>query len=112
MFQKTLVIPNMEENRKRSRGFLKGKIMSFHKEPKTRQVVHQYTTTATNVGPGHASVGSCVSKPKPQVFVLVDHSLAGHVLEGVYGMDGDEGVDGKAASYISSVQKRWKLENE
>ncbi|XP_061339107.1 uncharacterized protein LOC133285831 [Gastrolobium bilobum] len=110
----------MEANRKRSRGFLKGKLAPFYKGPKPSSTVH-YTTT--NVKPNHsspspASVGFVVhhdyaiAQSNPKVSIVVADKrgdLMSH-LEELYGVPADESVDTKAGIYISMVQERLMLE--
>ncbi|KAF5479840.1 hypothetical protein F2P56_000629 [Juglans regia] len=110
----------MEANRKR-RGFIKGKLMSFQRAVKPSSVV-QYTSKAkpSQSSPSTASVGFLlhqdyvVSQPKQKVSFIVpaDNSrdLISSQYDSLYGIAADETVDTKAATYISSVQERFKLE--
>lgn len=101
----------METNRKRSRGFLKGKLAPFYRAPKPSE----YSTT-TNVKPNHASpspvsVGYVLhqhqeTQRSPKVIVVSDKCHSSY-----YGLPPpDEGVDAKAELYISMVQQRFMLE--
>ncbi|XP_019457679.1 PREDICTED: uncharacterized protein LOC109358067 [Lupinus angustifolius] len=109
----------MEANRKRNRGFLKGKILPFYRAPKPSSTM-QYTTTKvnTNHSSSPASIGCVVhqdyaiSQPNPKVSIVVADNrsdLVSH-LEELYGLPGDESVDTKAGLYISMVQQRLTLE--
>ncbi|XP_041002320.1 uncharacterized protein LOC121248032 [Juglans microcarpa x Juglans regia] len=111
----------MEANRKR-RGFIKGKLMSFQRAAKPSSIV-QYTSKAkpSQSSPSTASVGFLVhqdyvvSQPKQKVSFMVpaDNSrdlISSQYYDSLYGIAADETVDTKAATYISSVQERFKLE--
>ncbi|KAK4282241.1 hypothetical protein QN277_013641 [Acacia crassicarpa] len=115
----------MEANRKRSRGFLKGKLIPFNRAPKPASTA-QYgggtksmKASQTTACPA-ASLGILVHQdyaiapPKPKVSILVADNRCDVVSrrrwEEVYGA-GDESVDTKAAIYISTVQERLKLEH-
>lgn len=116
---------SMEANRKRSRGFLKGKLtVPFYRQskpPANTQFGTIGSTKTTKPNQSTAcpnSVGIVVhqdyaiAQPKPKVtFVVADNcrDLVSQ-LEEVYGVVGDESVDSKAALYISTVQERLKLE--
>ncbi|XP_027353237.1 uncharacterized protein LOC113863749 [Abrus precatorius] len=102
----------MEANRKRSRGFLKGKLVPFYRAPKPSSTV-QYT--ATDVKPSHyssspASVGFVVrqdyaiTQRTPKVRIVVADNRSD--LDALYGEPGDESVDTKAEIYISMVQQQ------
>ncbi|KAI4348326.1 hypothetical protein L6164_009061 [Bauhinia variegata] len=98
----------MESNRMRSRGFLKGKLMPFHRTPKPSPTV-QYTTTKpspASVVVVHQVQDRVISQPKPKVYKSRDLMT----LEEIYSVAVDESVDTKAAKYISLVQERLKLE--
>ncbi|PON95398.1 hypothetical protein TorRG33x02_089200 [Trema orientale] len=113
----------MESNRKR-RGFMKGKLMPFYRAAKpnssTTTTTVQYTSKVkpSQSSPSAASVGFLVhqdyviAQPKPKIsFILPPESRDSVVqLDNLYGVAVDESVDSKAASYISSVQERFKLE--
>ncbi|KAK7311341.1 hypothetical protein RJT34_09416 [Clitoria ternatea] len=107
----------MEANRKRSRGFLKGKLAPFYREPKPSSAV-QYST-ATDVKPSHyssvpASVGFVVhqnyaiTQRNPKVRIVVADNRSD--LDELYSYPGDESVDTKAEIYISMVQQRLMLQ--
>lgn len=114
----------MEANRKRSRGFLKGKLAPFYKAPKPSPTTVQYTTTTTTkVKPNHsspspASVGIVVhqdytiSQPNPNPKVVLQRGNLVSRLEEFYGLPEDESVDTKAGLYISMVQQRLTVERE
>ena len=114
----------MESNRKR-RGFMKGKLMPFYRAAKpnsstTTTTTVQYTSKVkpSQSSPAAASVGFLVhqdyviAQAKPKVsFILPAESRDSVVqLENLYGVAVDESVDSKAATYISTVQERFKLE--
>ncbi|KAJ9135510.1 hypothetical protein P3X46_032688 [Hevea brasiliensis] len=115
----------MESNRKR-RGFMKGKLMPFYRSPKPSSPNLQYTSSKV-IKPSQSSP----STPSVGFFVHQDYIIAPPKqnkvsfiippapdsnrdkltpFDKVYGVPGDESVDIKAASYISSVQERFKLE--
>ncbi|PON61286.1 hypothetical protein PanWU01x14_146630 [Parasponia andersonii] len=112
----------MESNRKR-RGFMKGKLMPFYRATKLNSsttTTVQYTSKVkpSQSSPSAASVGFSVhqdyviAQPKPKVSFILPHESRDSVvqLDNLYGMAVDETVDSKAASYIYSVQERFKLE--
>lgn len=118
----------MESNRKR-RGFMKGKLMPLYRAAKPNNTSSSSTTTTTTVqytskvkpsqsSPSAASVGYlahqdyAIAHPKPKVsFILPAENRDSLVqLENLYGVAVDESVDSKAATYISTVQERFKLE--
>ncbi|XP_059639860.1 uncharacterized protein LOC132282270 [Cornus florida] len=108
----------MECNRSKRRGFLKGKLaMSFYKAAKPSSTTPQYKPSHYS-SPSTASVGFIVNQervipqPKPNVsFVVPDfgHDSYAAKFDNLYGVAADEGVDLKAATYISCVQERFKL---
>ncbi|KAG6659744.1 hypothetical protein I3843_03G053700 [Carya illinoinensis] len=111
----------MEANRKR-RGFIKGKLMSFQRAAKPSSIV-QYTSKLakpSQSSPSTASVGFLVqqdyvvSQPNQKVSFIVpaddSRDLISSQYDSLYGIAADETVDTKAATYISSVQERFKLE--
>ncbi|KAK3183830.1 hypothetical protein Dsin_031116 [Dipteronia sinensis] len=123
----------MESSRKRRvSGFVKGKLMPLYRVAKPSSATMQYSTSS-KVKPSQsssatASVGYVVhhqdyliSQPKAQKvsFIVPDNNNVNNrdkylsqfeTIFGVAGDGGDECVDIKAASYISSVQERFKLE--
>ncbi|KAJ4729483.1 Dynein heavy chain 1, axonemal [Melia azedarach] len=112
----------MEANRKR-RGFIKGKLMPFYRVASKSSPTVQYSSKVkpNQSSPAAASVGYVIAQPKPKVsFIVPTHDNNNNnnnnnrdklsQLEKLYGVVGDESVDSKAASYISSVQERFKLE--
>ncbi|CAN6575150.1 hypothetical protein C1H46_042995 [Malus baccata] len=127
----------MESNRKRG-GFMKGKLMPFYRAAKPiSKTSMQYSSIAiatSEVKPSQAttspaySVGYTVhgqdyviaaAQPKQKVSFILPAGAADHHTKNSlikqqyfdhYGGAGDEDVDMKAASYISSVQERFKLE--
>ncbi|ONI19962.1 hypothetical protein PRUPE_3G308000 [Prunus persica] len=114
----------MESNRKR-RGFMKGKLMPFYRAAKPSTTSMQYSS---KVKPSQASPNTAAysvgfmdyviaAQPNQTVSFIVpaaDHSsqLKQQFDHKHYGAAaaGDESVDIKAATYISSVQERFKLE--
>lgn len=117
----------MEANRKRSRGFLKGKLIPFHRAPKHASTVQFGGNTKTMkanqpTNCPNASTEILIHQdyvmappPKPKVSILVADNRCDVVSrrwEEEFGMDGDESVDMKAAIYISTVQERLKREHE
>ena len=110
----------MEANRCKRRGFVKGKLMPFYRAAKPSSTV-QYTTKVkpSQSSPSTASVEFLVhqdyyvfAQPKQKVAFIVQDNSRDLIspYDNLYGMPGDESVDTKAASYISSVQERFKLE--
>lgn len=118
----------MESNRKR-RGFMKGKlVMSFYRASKTPSSVQFSSKIKQSQPASTASVGfhveekkfaissSSPMKQKPLVIAMDGDAYSdfvGHV-EGTNGagasVAGDESVDLRAATYISYVQERFRLE--
>ncbi|EOY02838.1 hypothetical protein QQP08_014138 [Theobroma cacao] len=105
-------------NRKR-RGFIKGKLAPFYRAAKPAAAAMQYTT---KVMPNQTSTTASVSfrvhqdymvsQPKQVSFILPADKNRENLsqIDNFFGVAGDESVDIKAASYISSVQERFKLE--
>lgn len=129
----------MESNRKLRKGFMKTKLaMSFYRaakpsppmpyttkpKPNNPNSATQIRDTITpqpkqNIAPSTASsVGFIVNQDQvtPQAkqkvsFVIPDNGRDSYQkFESPYGVGGDESVDLKAASYISCVQERFRLE--
>ncbi|KAL6325601.1 hypothetical protein AAG906_023446 [Vitis piasezkii] len=107
----------MEANRKR-RGFMKGKLaMPFYRVAKPSSTV-QYSSKVkpSQTSPLAPSVGFVVDQeyvipqPKQKVAFIIPAENGRDSLFGTYGAGGDEGVDAKAANYISVVQERFKLD--
>ncbi|KAE8717113.1 hypothetical protein F3Y22_tig00110059pilonHSYRG00070 [Hibiscus syriacus] len=109
----------MESNRKR-RGFIKSKLAPFYRAAKPAVPAMLYTKS---VKPNKASTTTAsfsfrvhqdykVSKPKQvSVFIPADKKQENlGQIDTFFGFAGDEAVDIKAATYISSVQERFKLE--
>ncbi|KAA8548246.1 hypothetical protein F0562_004493 [Nyssa sinensis] len=127
----------MESNRKR-KGFMKAKLaMSFYRAAKPSSSSVQYSSKVKPSPPpsSTASVGYVASsssnalveryvvnpdyvtpQPKPKLSFLVPEINGGRdsysscKFDNPYGGAGDESVDVKAATYISSVQERFRLE--
>lgn len=108
----------MEANRKR-RGFLKGKLMSFHRAAAKPSSTVQYTSKVkpSQSSPSTASVEFLLHQdyvfaqpPKQQVSFIVPADSSQHE-NLIYGLAADENIDMKAASFISSVQERFRLEH-
>ncbi|GMN57491.1 hypothetical protein TIFTF001_026595 [Ficus carica] len=114
---------------------MKGKLMPFYRAAKpsstSSSTSHgQYTSSKVMMKPiisqsttpsVPASVAGFLvpqdyvisAQPKPKVsFILPDNSGSDSLVQfdNLYGVAVDESVDSKAASYISSVQERFKLE--
>lgn len=111
----------MESSRKR-RGFMKGKLMTFYRAAKPSSTV-QYTSKVikpSQSSPSASSVGylhvqdyviSGQLPTKKVSFLLPESSLESTFDVGaIHGVACDDAVDTKAATYISSVQERFKLE--
>lgn len=111
----------MESNRKR-RGFMKGKLaMPFYRVSKPSSAAVQYSSKVkpNQTSPLAPSVGFVVDQeyvippPKQKVaFIIPAENGRDSLLkfDAFYGAGGDEGVDAKAANYISCVQERFKLD--
>lgn len=112
----------MESNRKR-RGFIKGKLMPFHKAaPKSVPPTVPYSNKVKP--PSHSSTAYLVqqdylqiSQPKRVSFMVpaiaadnTNRDMLSQVDMLFGGAAADESVDAKATTYISSVQERFKLE--
>ncbi|XVE67675.1 hypothetical protein DITRI_Ditri09bG0007200 [Diplodiscus trichospermus] len=107
----------MESNRKR-RGFIKEKLTPFYRAAKPTPAM-QYST---KVKPNQASSTTAsfsfrvhqdmVPQPKQVSFIVPADKNRENLsqIENFFGVAGDESVDIKAATYISSVQERFKLE--
>ncbi|KAE8718186.1 hypothetical protein F3Y22_tig00110017pilonHSYRG00129 [Hibiscus syriacus] len=105
----------MESNRKR-RGFLKAKLTPLYRAAKPG--------SATSVMPNQASATMTapfslwihrdynVSQPKQVSFFVPADKKRENLsqIDTFFGVAGDEAVDIKAATYISSVQERFKHE--
>lgn len=90
---------------------MKGKLVAFYRaDHKTTSSTVQFGSGKVKPSQSSPSTTSTyvIAQPKPNVsFVMSD---TGRDLENLYGVAVDECVDVKAASYISSVQERFKLE--
>ncbi|XP_031286818.1 uncharacterized protein LOC116145501 [Pistacia vera] len=110
----------MESNRKR-RGFIKGKLMPLYRVGRSSSNV-QYSSKVMKPSQPSAATASVgyvvhhhqdyvVAQPQPQpkvsFIVQADNNREVNHFDNLFG---DEMVDDKAASYISSVQERFKLE--
>ena len=96
----------MEANRK-LRGYVKGKLMSFYRTAKPSSTV-QYTTSSIKF---QVQQDNWVfAQPKQKVSFIVQDNNRDLMTsyDNIYGVPGDERVDMKAASYISSAQERFK----
>ncbi|KAK6928556.1 hypothetical protein RJ641_007147 [Dillenia turbinata] len=113
----------MESANRKRRGFVKGKLMMpFYRSAKPSAAVPY--TSSTKVKPSQsspttASVGYIVDqdfvipRPKQKVSFILPENYgceSDYHNDNPYGVVGDESVDMKAASYISCVQERFKLE--
>ncbi|KAG6716238.1 hypothetical protein I3842_04G038700 [Carya illinoinensis] len=86
----------MEANRKR-RGFVKGKLMPFHGSATKPSSTVQYISSKVKLNQSSPSTAD------PLGFLCKYENLYGSLAA-------DESVDTKAATYISSVRERFKLE--
>ncbi|KAE8694413.1 hypothetical protein F3Y22_tig00110783pilonHSYRG00177 [Hibiscus syriacus] len=109
----------MESNWKR-RGFIKSKLAPFYRAAKPAVPAMQYTKS---VKPNQDSATTAsfsfrvhqdykVSQPKQVSFFIPSDKKQENLgqIDTFFGFAGDEAVDIKAATYISSVQERFKLE--
>ncbi|KAL4378643.1 hypothetical protein GQ457_02G021160 [Hibiscus cannabinus] len=109
----------MESNRKR-RGFIKGKLTLFYQAVKAAPAAMQYTS---KVKPNQGSSATAsvslrvhqdymMSQPNHVSFVVPADKNRENLsqIDNFFGVAGDGSVDIKAATYISSVQERFKLE--
>ena len=106
----------MEANRK-LRGLIKAKLIPFYRPAKpSSPSIGQYTTKVkpSQTSPSTASVefhGNLEYVwPKQNVSLIVADNKRDLLYDKLYGAAGDESVDTKATSYISSVQERFKHE--
>ncbi|CAA7038739.1 unnamed protein product [Microthlaspi erraticum] len=120
----------MEMNRRRSRGFMISKLMPFCKAVKPPNPskdlynnVHYISSTTTSYAP-QSDFNNYSTPLPPKVSFLLRPSVApegkhmekklNKMAEKLYfdkGISGvDESVDARAASYISSVRERFKLD--
>ncbi|XWS43994.1 hypothetical protein CRYUN_Cryun15aG0007000 [Craigia yunnanensis] len=108
----------MESNRK-CRGFIKGKLTPFYRAAKPAPAM-QYTT---KVKPNQSSSTKAsvsfrvhqdymISQPKQVSFIVPADKKRENLsqIDNFFGVTGDDSVDLKASTYISSVQERFKLE--
>ncbi|KAF3947946.1 hypothetical protein CMV_025991 [Castanea mollissima] len=96
----------MEANRK-VRGYVKGKLMSLYRTAKPSSTV-QYTTSSIRY---LVQQDNCVfAQPKQKVSFIVQDNNRDLITsyDSIYAVPGDEKIDMKAASYISSAQERFK----
>lgn len=107
----------MESNRKR-RGFIKGKLaMPFYRVSKPSSTTVQYSSKVkpNQTSPLAASVGFMVDQeyvippPNRKVAFIIPAENGRDPMVKFDGLYVDEGVDAKAANYISCVQERFKL---
>ncbi|XP_022741540.1 uncharacterized protein LOC111293083 [Durio zibethinus] len=109
----------MESNRKR-RGFIKGKLTPFYRAAKPAPAMqytskvkpNQASSTTTSVSYRVQQEYLNISQPKQVSFIIPADMNRENLsqIDSFFGFAGDESVDMKAASYISSVQERFKLE--
>ncbi|KAF9619270.1 hypothetical protein IFM89_006457 [Coptis chinensis] len=109
----------MESNRKRKSGFMKGNklVMSFYRTPPAKpntSVQYSASKVKPSPPPPTTTVGFLVDQEfvVPSSFVKSDggRDTKNYVDYNAYYGTGDESVDMKAASYISHVQARFRLE--
>ncbi|MFS8017521.1 hypothetical protein Hanom_Chr15g01381411 [Helianthus anomalus] len=116
----------MDSNTKMRKGFLKGKlVMSFYRAAKPTTNTQPYTTTTKTVKTNHnphmttlppSSLIMNQEKVNPprkhKVSYVIPQTTGTYgMFDNPYGVVADEGVDAKAATYISCVQERFKLEH-
>ncbi|KAI3825267.1 hypothetical protein L1987_06748 [Smallanthus sonchifolius] len=110
----------MDSNTKMRKGFIKGKLaMSFYRASKPPTT----TTVATktfHIKPSTLPPSSLIKNqqkvnpppPKHKVSYVIPQTTGTYgVFDNPYGVVVDEAVDAKAATYISCVQERFKLEH-
>lgn len=107
----------MESNRKR-KGFIKGKLMPLYRVAKSSSNVpygskvlkpNQPSAATATASVGYVVQDYVVAQQKPKVSFMVQADKNREVSQ-FENLFGDEMVDDKAASYISSVKERFKLE--
>ncbi|KAK9064713.1 hypothetical protein SSX86_016095 [Deinandra increscens subsp. villosa] len=125
----------MDSNTKMRKGFMKGKlVMSFYRSSKPSTNIQPYTsstapTAATKTVKTNHNMTTSHIKPASSLImnqeIKVNPPPAKHkvsyvfpqttgtygVFDNPYGVVVDEAVDAKAATYISCVQERFKLEH-
>ncbi|KAG8489714.1 hypothetical protein CXB51_017709 [Gossypium anomalum] len=110
----------MDSNRK-GRGFIKGKLAPLYRAVKPTTAVQCTNKAKPNQGSSTtASVGFrvhrdyMISQPKKISFVVPADKNRENLsqIDNFFGVVGDESVDIKAATYISSVRERFKLEKQ
>ncbi|XWS32625.1 hypothetical protein CRYUN_Cryun22dG0006400 [Craigia yunnanensis] len=107
----------MESNRK-GRGFIKGKLTPFYRAAKPTPAMQYTTKVKPNQGSSTTASVSfrlnqdyMISQPKQVSFIVpADKNRENLSQIDNFGVAGDESVDLKATTYISSVQERFKLE--
>ncbi|KAB2084757.1 hypothetical protein ERO13_A05G337200v2 [Gossypium hirsutum] len=110
----------MESNSKR-RGFFKGKLTPFYRAVKgvpTRQYSskvkpNQGSSTSASIS-FRVHQDYMISQPKQISYIVPGDKNRENLsqIDNFFGVTGDESVDIKAATYISSVQERFKLETQ
>ncbi|KAL8248661.1 hypothetical protein R6Q59_005529 [Mikania micrantha] len=118
----------MDSNTKMRKGFMKGKlVMSFYRASKPSTNMQPYTAiaptktvktshnTTTHMKPSSLIMNQEKVNPPPvnhRVSYVIPQTMSTYgVFDNPYGVVVDEGVDAKAATYISCVQERFKLEH-
>lgn len=126
----------MDSNTKMRKGFMKGKlVMSFYRATKPSTNMQPYATTPTaktvktshhtHIKPSAAGQKATLPPsslimnqekvnppPKNKVSYAIPQTTGTYgMFDNPYGVVVDEGVDAKAATYISCVQERFKLEH-
>lgn len=106
----------MDPNTKMRKGFMKGKlVMSFIRAAKpTTNTTTTKTVKMTTLPPSSMIMNQEKVNPPPKhnVSYAIPQTTGRYgVFDNPYGVVADEGVDAKAATYISCVQERFKLEH-
>ncbi|KAI3717600.1 hypothetical protein L1987_69325 [Smallanthus sonchifolius] len=110
----------MDSNTKMRKGFIKGKlVMSFYRTSKPPTNMQPYPNTKTfhktTLPPSSLVMNQEKVNPPPPKhkvsYVIPQTTSTYGVFDNPYGVVVDEAVDAKAATYISCVQERFKLEH-
>ena len=108
----------MESNRKQ-RGFVKGKLTPFYRAATPAPAMQYTTKVKPNQGSSTTASVSfrvnqdyMISHLKRVSFIVPADKNRENLsqIDNFFGVAGDESVDLKATTYISSVQERFKLE--
>ncbi|KAE8695716.1 hypothetical protein F3Y22_tig00110694pilonHSYRG00427 [Hibiscus syriacus] len=109
----------MESNRKH-RGLIKGKLKLFYRPVKAAPAAKQYTgkvkpnqdSSAMSSVSFRVYQDYMISQPKQFSFIVPADENRDNLskIDNFFGVTGDESIDIKAATYIFSVQERFKHE--